>query len=58
MALKQHKPTVDDLIQERKDVRKMFKGAMKEVNNIVDRIQKLDKEIEKLEKRKNNKFLV
>jgi hypothetical protein len=55
MALKQHKPTVDDLIQERKDVRKMFKGAMKEVNNIVDRIQKLDKEIEKLEKTKKKK---
>jgi flagellar hook-associated protein FlgK len=55
MSLKKHKPTVDDLIQERKDVRKMFKESMKEVNNIVDRIQKLDKEIEKLEKTKKKK---
>lgn len=55
MALTQQKKTIEDLIQEREDVRKMFKHKMKQVSGLIDWIQRLDKKIEKLENKKQSK---
>lgn len=49
MALKKHIPTIEDRIQERKDYRFLLKSHMKDVKSIINILEDLDKEIEKLE---------
>jgi Tfp pilus assembly protein PilN len=55
MALKKHIPTIEDRIQERKDVHAMLKTSMKEVKSLINCLDKIDEQIKKLEKRKRKK---
>ena len=52
MALKKHKPTIEDRLQERIDLQVMLKTELKHLENILEWIAENDKQIKKLEKTK------
>jgi hypothetical protein len=55
MALKKHKPTIEDRIQERTDLQVMLKTELKHLEVILECIAENEKEIKKLEKAEKKK---